>query len=72
MGGGVAVGFDMLGPLAPPPRCWVMPLIIAFDPMLRGNVCDLFVTPKFPGRLLPTVNFRPEATHDLYGGCKFA
>lgn len=37
------------------------PFKTAFEPMLRGNVCDLFITPKLPGRLLPTVNFRPDA-----------
>lgn len=51
--GGVAAGF-VCGRCATPP-------ITAFDPILRGKVCDLFITLKCPGRFMPTVNFRPDA-----------
>lgn len=54
IGGGVADGFTG--------RRWLLiPLVIAREPMLRGNVCDLLAVPKPPGRLLTTINFCPEA-----------
>lgn len=37
------------------------PPTTAFDPILRGSVDDLLITPRFAGRFDPTVNFRPDA-----------
>lgn len=50
---------------------WLVVALVA--PMLRGSVCDLFMTPRLPGRLLPTVNLRPDAVRNRkyrrrYGG----
>ena len=64
--GGVAADFvvDLCGNPTPPdippltPTC--TPPITALEPILRGKVCDLFITPKLPGRFVPTVNFRPD------------
>jgi hypothetical protein len=52
MAGGVAAGFGTGFCIAP----LVSPLT---PPIFLGNVCDLFMTPKFPGRR--PVSFLPEA-----------
>ena len=37
-------------------------LLAFFEPKLRGNVWDLLITARFPGRFELTVNLRPDAT----------